>query len=124
MRHFRLAVLALLVSLACATTAHALLARHNVTVNVPVVASTNGTALDVSDLGRKVVTIEGTFTATYQVQINLNPAAAAGDASWINEGATITTPGSLEVTKPIALIRVRCTAYTSGTPTGRLTGER
>jgi hypothetical protein len=81
-----------------------------------------GAATAVGTLERKTVSVEGTFTATYQVQISLDTSASPAATSWQNEGAALTTAGTLEVTKPAAWVRLNCTAYTSGTPTARVAG--
>ena len=96
---------------------------HNSSVAVPtsVVA---GAATAVGNLGRKTVSIEGTFTATYQVQITLDDGASPAAASWMNEGAALTAPGAIEISKICAAVRVNCTAHTSSSsPVGRVSGE-
>lgn len=70
----------------------------------------------------KTVTIEGTFTATYQVQISCDPSDSPNANSWTNSGTALTAAGNVFVQNPCAWIRVQCTAFTSGTPVGRLAG--
>lgn len=77
---------------------------------------TAGAACDVSDLERKCVYLTGTFTATVQIQIS------ADNTNWVNEGAALTTAGTLEITKPARYLRANTTAYTSGTPAAVLVG--
>lgn len=67
-------------------------------------------------------TLESVGTATYQLQISLDPSNSPAAASWQNEGAALTAAGSLQVTKLAAWARWNCTAYTNGTPVGRLAG--
>jgi len=86
------------------------------------VSVTAGAANDMSGFSSATVSIEGTFTATYQVQISLDNSASPASASWQNEGAALTAAGTLAITKPCAWVRLNCTAYTSGTPTARLAG--
>lgn len=81
-----------------------------------------GAAAPVGGVERKTVSIEGSFTATYQIQISLDTSNAPAATSWQNEGAALTTAGTLEISKPCAYVRANCTAYTSGTPTGRIAG--
>lgn len=69
---------------------------------------------------RKTVSIEGAFSATYQVQVSLDNSASPAAASWQNVGAALTAAGVLEISLPCAWVRLNCTAYTSGTPTARL----
>lgn len=78
-----------------------------------------GAATDVSNLERKTVSLEAPGTATYQLQITLDPALTAG---WINEGGALSAAGTIEVTKPCAGVRWNCTAYTNGTPVSRVCG--
>src|SRR5579884_2524414 len=91
------------------------------TMTVPT-SVTAGTAQAVGNLERKCFTLESVGTATYQLQISLDSSASPAAASWQNEGAALTAAGALEVTKPCAWARWNCTAYTSGTPTGRFAG--
>lgn len=95
-----------------------LLSTQNPAVPTSVAA---GAAVDCSHLGRKSITLESVGTATYQLQISNDPAASAG--SFVNEGTALSAAGAIEVTKPCLWIRWNCTAYTSGTPVSRLTGE-
>lgn len=81
-----------------------------------------GAATPVGTLERKTVSLESVGTATYQVQISLDTSNAPASTSWQNEGAALTASGTLEVSKPCAWIRLNCTAYTNGTPTGRIAG--
>lgn len=96
----------------------------NSSINVPTAVGP-GTALNVQHLAHKSVAIYSVagFTATYQVQLSNDPSSAPNAASFINEGNPVTNaPGLVEVTKPCVWIRVSCTAYTSGSPLGKLCG--
>jgi hypothetical protein len=90
---------------------------------VPTTVS-NGAATPVATLGPLTVSLESVGTATYQVQISNDPSATPASSSWINEGSPMSASGTLLITKPCAWVRVSCTAYTSGTPTGRIAGNR
>lgn len=70
----------------------------------------------------KTVSVEGTFTATYQIEISLDPANPPAASSWTAKGAALTAAGSLYVQEPCAWVRANCTAYTSGTPSGKVAG--
>ena len=85
------------------------------TVAVPVTVSA-GAACDVSDLDRKCVYLTGMGTATVQFQLS------ADGTNWVNEGAALTTDGTLEITKPARYLRANTTAHTSGTPTALVVG--
>jgi hypothetical protein len=90
---------------------------------IPVPLSvTNGAQVDCRAMEAKTVTIEGTFTATYQVQISCDPSESPNANSWTNSGTALTAAGNVFVQTPCAWIRVQCTAFTSGTPVGRLAG--
>lgn len=80
-------------------------------------AVADGDALNVSLYAGGTVQIHGTFSATLQVQGKIAPAS-----EWTNIGSALTAPGLVTLSdangSPYALtnIRVRTTAYTSGTP--------
>jgi hypothetical protein len=84
---------------------------------------TAGAATPVGQCGRKCVSLESVGTATYQIQISLDTASVPASSSWQNEGAALSASGTLEITKPCIWVRVNCTSFTSGTPTGRVAGE-
>ncbi len=86
-------------------------------------SQTAGAATPVGQCGRKCVSLESSGTATYQIQISLDKTDPPASTSWQNEGTALTTSGTLEITKPCIWVRVNCTAYTNGTPTGRIAGE-
>jgi hypothetical protein len=56
-------------------------------------------------------------TGTYQVQVSAN------NSDWVNEGSALTASGLLNVTTKAMYIRSKCTAFTSGTPTGFVCGD-
>lgn len=117
MRRFLCALLA--TALLSATAYAGILSFLSLAVPTSVAA---GAATAVGTLERKTVSLESVGTATYQVQISLDTSATPAAASWQNEGTALTASGTLEITKPAAWIRVNCTAYTNGTPTGRIAG--
>lgn len=77
---------------------------------------TAGAMCDVSDLERKCVYLTGTFVATVQIEIS------SDGTNWVNEGAALTTAGTLEITKPARYLRANTTAFTSGTPAAQVVG--
>ncbi len=81
-----------------------------------------GAAADMTGFYTATVSVEGTFTATYQVQISLDASATPASASWQNEGTALSAAGTVLIQKPCAWVRLNCTAYASGTPTARLAG--
>lgn len=91
------------------------------TVDVPTGVAA-GAATPVGGCNGFTVSIEGAFTATYQLQISLDNSSAPAAASWFDEGAALTADGAVQVTKQAAWARWNCTAFTSGAPTGRLAG--
>lgn len=94
-------------------------------VNTSVVAVplsvTAGAATDTRAMEAKTVTVEGTFTATYQVQISCDPSDNPVSTSWTNVGTALTAAGNVFVQQPCCWIRLNCTAFTSNT--GALTGR-
>lgn len=101
------------------------------TPSIPVPTSVvAGGAVSCDNMERKTITMEGAFTATYQLQMSIKtplslPNGAppgAADTSWINVGAALTAAGFIEMSAPAAWLRWNCTAYTSGTPASELAG--
>jgi hypothetical protein len=98
--------------------------RAAASIAVPTSAPTAGAATPCGTLDDKTVTLESVGTATYQLQISLDTTNPPAAASWQNEGAAFTNAGgTLQVTKPCEWMRFNCTAYTNGTPIGRLLGR-
>lgn len=83
---------------------------------------TAGAAAPAESLGDKTVTLEGSFTGTYQLQISADPANPPAATSWISEQAALTAAGNVYVQKSCFWVRWNCTAYTSGTPVSRICG--
>lgn len=87
-----------------------------------VAAPGDGTAQPVAAYQGGTVQVFGTFTATLQVQAKLD----GGD--WVNVGSALTAPGFVTIADTngcplsVAFIRVRTTAYTSGTPSAIFAG--
>lgn len=57
--------------------------------------------------------IGGTFVATVLCEISYNPADTV--PVWIPFGAALTAPGTVKVDIPVKAVRLRCSAFTSGT---------
>lgn len=57
-------------------------------------------------------------TGTYEVQSSVD------NALWVLEGAELTADGARTVTSGRRWARMQCTAFTSGTPTGLISGEQ
>lgn len=62
--------------------------------------------------------VGGTFVGTVIVEVSMDP--EAGSPTWIPFGAAITAPGTAKVDIPCKAVRLRCSAYTSGTIVGGL----
>jgi len=91
-------------------------------VQVPA-SQTAGAATDVSAMEAKTVSVEGTFSATLQVQISCDPANPPAAASWTNVGSTLSAPGNVFVQQPAMWVRINATAFTSNTnAVGRCAG--
>lgn len=78
-------------------------------------ASTAGEGVEtnVSQYLSKWVSIDGTFVATLQVQARIGN-------SFINVGSAATAPAFVEVPQNCTAVRIKQTAYTSGTPAASL----
>ena len=84
-------------------------------------SQTVSAAFDARALEAKTVTVEGTFTATYQVQISCDMSDSPAAGSWTNAGTALTAAGNVFVQQPCAWVRLNCTAFTSNT--GALTSR-
>lgn len=62
------------------------------------------------------VVIGGTFVGTVIVEVSNDPEAAS--PTWAPFGAAVTAPGTVKVDIPVKAVRLRCSAYTSGTIAG------
>jgi hypothetical protein len=76
-----------------------------------------GYPADVSALREKMVEISGTFVGTYQIQ------GSVGGSLWTDEGSALTSAGIATIDKAWPMLRVKQTAYTSGTPTIKVAGH-
>lgn len=80
-------------------------------------AVADGDALTIPLYSGGTVQVHGTFSATLQVQGKIAPSS-----DWVNIGSSLTAPGLVTLSDgngcPYCLtnIRIRTTAYTSGTP--------
>jgi hypothetical protein len=81
-------------------------------------AVANGTTVDVSYMYEfnKYVTIAGTFVGTVKIE------TSADGTNWVQEGADVTAPAVREVATRNRYLRMRCSAFTSGTITGSVYG--
>jgi hypothetical protein len=82
----------------------------------------DGAAQNVAAYQGGTVQAFGTFAATLQVQGKLE----GGD--WVNIGSALTAPGFVTISDSngcplsVAFLRIRTTAYTSGTPQAKFAG--
>jgi hypothetical protein len=91
----------------------------NVAVPTSVAA---GNPTDCRAMEAKTVSLEGSMTATYQLQISCDPSDSPASSSWINFSTALTAAGQVFVQQPCTWVRWNCTAYTSGTPVSRCAG--
>ena len=68
------------------------------------------------------VLIGGTFVATVKVEVSNDPEAAS--PTWTQFGADVTAAGTVKVDIPVKAVRLRVSAYTSGTVAGYISGAR
>jgi len=91
-------------------------------VQVPA-SQTAGAACDVRAMEAKTVSVEGTFSATLQVQISCDPSDTPATTSWTNVGTALTAPGNVYVQQPCCWIRINANPFTSNTSAvGRVAG--
>lgn len=74
------------------------------------------TSLGVEDCQLPIgVIVAGTFTATVLVEVSYDPGAAS--PTWVQFGSSLSAAGTVKVDIPVKAVRVRCSAFTSGTIT-------
>jgi hypothetical protein len=72
------------------------------------------TSLGVEDLQLPVgVIVGGTFVGTVVVEVAYDSQAAS--PTWVQFSTSLTAPGTVKVDIPVKAVRVRCSAFTSGT---------
>lgn len=79
------------------------------------VATGNGEWVEVWGISPISVHVKGITTATVQISISNEPTKPANSDHGIAEGAGITADTMVVVTKPARWMKVRVTAWTSGT---------
>jgi hypothetical protein len=72
--------------------------------------------INVSDLETANYWVTGTFVGTLQVQVSPD------NVNWVNQGSALTAPGTISIPASAQYVRGNCTAYTSGTISGVVTG--
>lgn len=77
-----------------------------------------GAATSIADMTSAVVTLTGSFTGTYQVQVSMD------GTNFYNFGSALTAAGQLAITYPAAQVRLNCTAYTSSPSSCSVAGLR
>jgi hypothetical protein len=60
--------------------------------------------------------VGGTFVGTVFCEISFNPEDAS--PTWVQFGSSLTAPGTVKVDIPCKGVRLRCSAFTSGTIVG------
>lgn len=68
------------------------------------------------------VVIGGTFVGTVIVEVSNDPEAAV--PVWAPFGAAVTAPGTVKIDIPVKAVRLRCSAYTSGTIAGYISAAK
>lgn len=83
------------------------------TVAVPTSVAA-GAAIDISQVYEfdGFVTLTGAMVATYKVELSND------GTTFVQDGADITAAACQKVTGRARFLRIRCSAYTSGTPAG------
>jgi len=73
--------------------------------------------VEVSDMESGFYWVVGTFVGTVQVQVSPD------GTNWVNEGSALTVPGKIAMPAGTKQMRADCTAFTSGTIEGVVTGR-
>jgi hypothetical protein len=85
------------------------------TLNVPTAVGV-GQASNVFRFRDKTVQVNGPFVATLQIE------GSVDGSNFVAIGTPLTAPGLLSVPFAVQFVRVRVTAFTSGTPTAVASG--
>lgn len=91
------------------------MAKRSMTVAVPASVST-GAAVDVSDLTSIKLSITAVGTATLKVLVSYD------GTNFVQYGANVTADADVALPDATKMVKVQCSAYTSGTPVGGLAG--
>lgn len=59
--------------------------------------------------------VGGTFVGTVLVEITYDNPGVVVSPTWIAFGSAITAPGTAKIDIPVRAVRLRCSAFTSGT---------
>jgi len=60
--------------------------------------------------------VGGTFVGTVLVEVCYDPQAVS--PTWVAFGSSLTAPGTAKIDVPVKAVRLRCSAFTSGTIVG------
>lgn len=85
--------------------------------DIPVSTGASGDALDISTLINVTLQCTGSFSATYTVQGTID------GSNWVSAGQ-FTTTGILDITDTFELLRIKRSAFTSGSAAIVLAGHR
>lgn len=87
------------------------------------VVATGFCSLGTDDMNQPIgVIIGGTFVGTVIVEVSNDP--EAGSPVWAPFGSAVTAPGTVKIDIPVKAVRLRCSAYTSGTIAGYISGAK
>ncbi len=89
--------------------------ESRVMANLTSVAANAG--VNVSDLESAVVWVVGTFVGTVKLQVSPD------NTNWVDSGSSVTAPAMIAIPDGAKYARLNCTAYTSGTISGVITGR-
>ena len=92
--------------------------KRSVSITIQTAVATGTSIVDVSDLVSIFAVIAGTFTATYQIMVSFD------GTNFVQFGSNVTAASNVSLPDATVKIRVDCSAYTSGTPTGAAAGIR
>jgi hypothetical protein len=91
--------------------------RHS-SIPVPAAVANGANAVDVSDLTSAHLSITSVGTATYKVKVSYD------GTNFVQFGADVTADADVSLPDAAVAVRVDCSAYTSGTPKGAISGVR
>lgn len=77
---------------------------------------TTNAGINVQDLETSQMWVTGTFVGTVKLQVSPD------NVAWVDSGSPVTAPALIAIPEGVGYVRLNCTAYTSGSIVGIVTG--
>lgn len=93
--------------------------KRHTPVPVPAAVALGANGVDVSDLQSVHLSITAIGVGTYKVMVSYDGGATP---TFVQLGASVTADADVSIPDAAQVVRVDCSAYTSGTPKGSISG--